>query len=99
MINKRKEFEQELMIDVYNLLLTPDINDAERQYLLAFKEGVEKGEDFNRSLSLLSKELGTLAINSLHGESKLSPPVSEFYKKVMGPVSRKENLAKGLLNL
>ena len=61
-----------------------------------YKNSVDLGTIFSRALMSLSYDLRQIAIKSASKHVKMTPKVSEFYKKIVTYGQRKLNWAYGL---
>ena len=57
-----KLVKEELLNEVYDLVLSVDIKDEERQALLTFKNAVEAGQDFDRAVMSLASDLRRIGV-------------------------------------
>lgn len=89
--------EEALLQEIYNLILDPNIQEAERQPLLDFKNKVEEGRDFKRETINLAESLRLLALKKVEERESLTPVVGQFYQKIMMTGRWDANLARGLL--
>ncbi|WP_349516148.1 bacteriocin immunity protein [Leuconostoc suionicum] len=96
---KRKEKENQLLSDVYDLILDTETYDNERTILLEFKTAVENGKDFEDRLMVLSNSLRELAVEKLNKRETLSKKVSQFYMGISNTGLLKKNLGAGMTNL
>ncbi len=92
-----KLVKEELLNEVYDLVLAVDIKDEERQALLTFKNDVEAGRDFDQAVMALSKALRQMGVANIAKKVKMSPAVNEFYKKIATYGEFDKNLARGLI--
>ena len=72
-MTKREKESNEILSQIYNLVLNPDINTYERTPLLNAKNRLEKNEYFPRVMKDLEFDLRPYAI-----KSKLSSSVAKF---------------------
>lgn len=91
-----KLVKEELLNDVYNLVLSTDIKDDERQTLLAFKNTVERGGDFDKAVVNLASDLRQIGVANVSKKEKMSSSVNDFYKKISSHGLFEGNLARGL---
>lgn len=69
--------EQDILSDVYNLILNPATRNWEREQLLIMKNAVENGAQFSTELDQLEVTLRPLA-----WRDNLTPDVADFYSKI-----------------
>ena len=81
---KLNPYQENLLQDIYNIVLSPDTPQKERTILLYHKQAIEKGNYFPQIMRQLERDLRPLAI-----KRELSKPVSELYMKVLS--SRRED--------
>lgn len=90
-----KLVKEDLLNDVYNLVLSVDIKE-ERQVLLKFKNAVENGKDFDKAVVSLASDLRQIGIANVAKKEKMSSSVNDFYKKISSHGLFEGNLALGL---
>ena len=88
-MTKREKESNEILSQIYNLVLNPDINTYERTPLLNAKNRLEKNEYFPRVMKDLEFDLRPYAI-----KSKLSSSVAKFYMSASTAGNRE--LGRGL---
>lgn len=91
--------EEEIMTNVYDLILNLNIHQDERVILTNFKNKMDSRADFSNELMNLSVELRQLAIKNVSKHNKMSSEVSEFYKKISSYGQLELNWARGLANI
>ena len=91
-----KLVKEDLLNDVYNLVLSVDIKEEERQVLLKFKNTVENGKDFDKAVVSLASDLRQIGIANIAKKEKMSSSVNDFYKKISSHGLFEGNLARGL---
>ena len=89
-----KLVKEDLLNDVYNLVLSVDIKEEERQVLLKFKNAVENGKDFDKAVVSLASDLRQIA--NIAKKEKMSSSVNDFYKKISSHGLFEGNFARGL---
>ena len=77
-----KLVKEELLNEVYDLVLSVDIKDEERQALLTFKNAVEAGQDFDRAVMSLASDLRRIGVANIAKKTKMSASVNTFYQKI-----------------
>lgn len=65
-----KLVKEELLNEVYDLVLSVDIKDEERQALLTFKNAVEAGQDFDRAVMSLASDLRRIGVANIAKKTK-----------------------------
>lgn len=88
--------EEEIMNDVYNLILDVNVHQDERVILVNFKNSMVDKADFRNELMNLSVGLRQLAVKKLSKNEKMSFEISEFYKKISYYGQLELNWARGL---
>lgn len=91
-----KLVKEDLLNDVYNLVLSVDIKEEERQVLLKFKNAVENGKDFDKAVVSLASDLRQIGVANVSKKEKMSTSVNDFYKKISSHGLFEGNLALGL---
>lgn len=92
----REEQESSILEKVYNLILDEQTQDDERNVLIAFKNDVGNGKDFERKLMSLAEGLRQIAVKRITLKSKLSPGVGELYMEISTTGLFKRSLANGI---
>ena len=59
-----KLVKEDLLNDVYDLVLSAETKEEERQVLLVFKNAVEAGKDFDESVVNLASDLRKIGIKT-----------------------------------
>lgn len=88
--------EEEIMDEVYDLILDVNVHQDERVILVNFKNSMVDNSNFQNELMNLSVGLRQLAIKKLSKNEKMSSEVSEFYKKISYYGQSELNWARGL---
>ena len=91
-----KLVKEDLLNNVYDLVLSAETKEEERQVLLVFKNAVEAGKDFDKSVEKLASDLRKIGVKNISEKTKMSPNVNDFYKKISSYGFFEENLARGL---
>ena len=89
--------KEELLNEVYDLVLSVDIKDEERQALLTFKNAVEAGQDFDRAVMSLASDLRRIGVANIAKKTKMSASVNTFYQKIATYGEFEKNLGRGLI--
>ncbi|HDR3342022.1 TPA: bacteriocin immunity protein [Bacillus anthracis] len=92
-----KLVKEELLNEVYDLVLSVDIKDEERQALLTFKNAVEAGQDFDRAVMSLASDLRRIGVANIVKKTKMSASVNTFYQKIATYGEFEKNLGRGLM--
>ena len=90
-MTKREKESNEILSQIYNLVLNPDINTYKRTPLLNAKNRLEKNEYFPRVMKDLEFDLRPYAI-----KSKLSSSVAKFYMSASTAGKFDRELGRGL---
>lgn len=77
-----KLVKEKLLNEIYDLVLSVDIKDEERQALLTFKNAVEAGQDFDRAVMSLASDLRRIGVANIAKKTKMSASVNTFYQKI-----------------
>ena len=88
---------QDIRSDVYNLILNSKTSNSERALLLAFKNNVESGKDFDKSLMELAEGLRQLGVANLSKNQHMSSAVDKFYMKISAHGQLGKAIGRGLL--
>ncbi|MFL2132766.1 peptide-methionine (S)-S-oxide reductase MsrA [Desemzia sp. FAM 24101] len=72
-----RQNREEMLNDLYNLILDPATREWERSLLLSAKNALEDGAHFDIQLSKLEADLRPLALRN-----NLTPDVTDFYNKI-----------------
>ena len=73
-----KLVKEDLLNDVYDLVLSAETKEEERQVLLVFKNAVEAGKDFDESVVNLASDLRKIGVKNISKKTKMSPNVNDF---------------------
>ena len=93
----------DILNNIYNLIINPETTEKERKLLVTFKNEIEVGKkDNSELLAELRRAIQVLAVSNLSkgislssGVSELSKTLTEFQEKS----ERNINLARGLTSL
>ncbi|AND78903.1 bacteriocin immunity protein [Streptococcus pantholopis] len=88
--------EEQIINDVYNLILNVKTKDNERQVLVDFKKDIENKKEFEKALTTLAERLRNIGIQNISKKTAMSSDVGEFYKKIASYGQLKTNLGRGL---
>lgn len=82
MVLNMRQNDEEMLNDLYNLILNPATREWERSALLSTKKYLEDGATIDDQLSKLEAKLRPLALRN-----NLTPDVTDFYNSITGNVS------------
>lgn len=88
--------QDELMIEVYNLILETNTRSSERELLVLFKDKVSQQVALELALRDLLEGLRQEAVRLLRQGKSLSPKVSQFYLAHANLGQKETQLARGL---
>lgn len=74
-----KSNQEDMLKELYNLILNPGTREWERSLLLSAKKAIEGGASFEAQLSKLEADLRPLALRN-----NLTPDVTDFYNSITG---------------
>lgn len=92
----KKIDEEDIINQVYNFIVNPNITREERNVFINFKNKLDKKIDFENELMNLSDELREIAIKNISKKEHMTPEVREFYKDIISYGQLKLNWARGL---
>lgn len=94
---------EDILNNIYNLILNPETTEEERNLLVTFKNEIEVGKkDNSELLAELRRAIQVLAVRNLSKGISLSAGVSELSKTLTEFQDKSErniNLARGLTSL
>ena len=94
---------EDILNNIYNLILNPETTENERKLLLTFKNEIEVGKkDNSELLAELRRAIQVLVVRNLSKGISLSSGVSELSKTLTEFQDKSErniNLARGLTSL
>lgn len=97
---KRREKEDAFLNRIYDLILDKETTEDERIRLVAFKNEVEKGKDFELETMKLAKSLRLLALNKFNKDKEnLSKGVGKLYMDISSTGLLKAELGIGMVVL
>lgn len=88
---KKTEEINQIIVELYDLILNKEVKERERVSLIEAKNKLEKQEYFPRVMKDLEYQLRPLAI-----KSQLTPPVAAFYLKISTIGRFEQELGRGL---
>lgn len=93
----------DILNNIYNLIINPETTEKERKLLVTFKNEIEVGKkDSSETLAELRRAIQVLAVSNLSKGKSLSSGVSELSKSLTEFQEKSErniNLAIGLTSL
>lgn len=93
----------DILNNIYNLIINPETTEKERKLLVTFKNEIEVGKkDSSETLAELRRAIQVLAVSNLSKGKSLSSGVSDLSKsltKFQEKSERNINLARGLTSL
>lgn len=93
----------DILNNIYNLIINPETTEKERKLLVTFKNEIEVGKkDSSETLAELRRAIQNLAVSNLSKGKSLSSGVSELSKSLTEFQDKSErniNLAIGLTSL
>ncbi len=95
----KKLIKEELLLQVYDLILNKEIFEDERIEFINFKNSIEKGKEFERELTILAEQLRILSLKKLSVNQTFSDDVGKFYIKISSNNLFKKNLGIGIVGI
>lgn len=93
-----KKKEQEIIEEIYNLILNPTISQEERAILLLVKNKIDINKKDSRKIIVeLTELIRQLSIQNISKKRKLTPELATFYNKISRYCEVELNLARGLI--
>lgn len=93
----------DILNNIYNLIINPETTEKERKLLVTFKNEIEIGKkDSSETLAELRRAIQNLAVSNLSKGKSLSSGVSDLSKSLTEFQEKSErniNLARGLTSL
>lgn len=93
---------EDILNNIYNLILNPETTEEERNLLVTFKNEIEVGKKDNGELLELRRAIQVLAVDNLSKGISLSSGLSELSKTLtefQNESERNANLAIGLSSI
>lgn len=88
--------KEQIMNQVYNLILNVETKENEREVLIHFKNEIEVGKAFERNLMQLAEHLREISVKNISEKRTMSKGVSVFYKTISSYGQLKQNFGRGL---
>ncbi|GAB6886141.1 bacteriocin immunity protein [Streptococcus equinus] len=88
--------KEQIMDQVYNLILNIETKENERKALINFKNEIEAGKEFERNLMKLAESLREISVKNISEKTTMSIGVREFYKSISSYGQLKKNFGRGL---
>ncbi|WP_203267321.1 bacteriocin immunity protein [Streptococcus uberis] len=86
----------EIINDVYNLILSKSLKNEERVILTSFKDNIVNSENVKKDILELSEELRQLAVKNLSRKEVMSRELNEFYNKISAIKEKELNIGRGI---
>ena len=83
--------KENILVEVYNLILDSETTDTERKELVIFKDEVEKGLDFDNALMKLADHSRLIGLDNVSKYRSMSKKVNKFYMKINSVGQFKKN--------
>ncbi|WP_304206173.1 bacteriocin immunity protein [Peptostreptococcus russellii] len=99
-MKNKKEFEEEFLSKVYNLILNENTLSDERVILVEFKNNISiDGKNFNKEVEILSEKIRVLAIKKYNQKECLSKEVGKLYNYISEKGLFKRELGCGIASI
>lgn len=86
----------EIINDVYNLILSKSLKNEERVILTRFKDNIVNSKNVKKDILELSEELRQLAVKNLSRKEVMSRELNEFYHKISAIKEKELNIGRGI---
>ncbi|MGI1771906.1 bacteriocin immunity protein [Streptococcus uberis] len=86
----------EIINDVYNLILSKSLKNEERVILTSFKDNIVNSKNVKKDILDLSEELRQLAVKNLSRKEVMSRELNEFYNKISAIKEKELNIGRGI---
>lgn len=86
----------EIINDVYNLILSKSLKNEERVILTSFKDNIVNSENVKKDILELSEELRQLAVKNISRKEVMSRELNEFYNKISAIKEKELNIGRGI---
>lgn len=86
----------EIINDVYNLILSKSLKNEERVILTSFKDNIVNSKNVKKDILELSEELRQLAVKNLSKKEVMSRELNEFYNKISAIKEKELNIGRGI---
>ncbi|MCR4258424.1 bacteriocin immunity protein [Streptococcus uberis] len=85
----------EIINDVYNLILSKSLKNEERVILTRFKDNIVNSKNVKKDILELSEELRQLAVKNISRKEVMSRELNEFYNKISAIKEKELNIGRG----
>lgn len=86
----------EIINDVYNLVLSKSLKNEERVILTRFKDNIVNSKNVKKDILELSEELRQLAVKNISRKEVMSRELNEFYNKISAIKEKELNIGRGI---
>lgn len=86
----------EIINDVYNLILSKSLKNEERIILTRFKDNIVNSKNVKKDILELSEELRQLAVKNISRKEVMSRELNEFYNKISAIKEKELNIGRGI---
>lgn len=86
----------EIINDVYNLILSKSLKNEERVILTRFKDNIVNSKNVKKDILELSEELRQLAVKNISRKEVMSCELNEFYNKISAIKEKELNIGRGI---
>ncbi|MGG8342430.1 bacteriocin immunity protein [Streptococcus uberis] len=86
----------EIINDVYNLILSKSLKNEERVILTRFKDNIVNSKNVKKDILELSEELRQLAVKNVSRKEVMSRELNEFYNKISAIKEKELNIGRGI---
>lgn len=86
----------EIINDVYNLILSKSLKNEERVILSRFKDNIVNSKNVKKDILELSEELRQLAVKNISRKEVMSRELNEFYNKISAIREKELNIGRGI---
>lgn len=86
----------EIINDVYNLILSKSLKNEERVILTRFKDNIVNSKNVKKDILDLSEELRQLAVKNISRKEVMSRELNEFYNKISAIKEKELNIGRGI---
>lgn len=86
----------EIINDVYNLILSKSLKNEERVILTRFKDNIVNSKNVKKDILELSEELRKLAVKNISRKEVMSRELNEFYNKISAIKEKELNIGRGI---
>ncbi|AUC24614.1 hypothetical protein BOVMAS18_01490 [Streptococcus uberis] len=86
----------EIINDVYNLILSKSLKNEERVILTRFKDNIVNSKNVKKDILELSEELRQLAVKNISRKEVMSRELNEFYNKISAIKEKELNIGRGI---